>query len=149
MKAVDFQKHAEKMFPVVPHMGLSVVKLDENECLLSGDLKANSNHLGTAFGGSLYCFAALACYGVVWSALSKSNMMTQDIVIAEGKIQYKNPVSDNFEVKSVASSEMKNFISILKNKKKARLGLTAEVRCKGDLCATFEGFYVAFLKEKT
>jgi thioesterase domain-containing protein len=147
MNALDFQKHAESMFPVVPHMGLKVAKLNPSECVLTGLLAANKNHLGTAFGGSLYCFAALSCYGVVWSALAQHNMMTQDIVISEGNIKYHEPVKENFEVQCKVDDEMDLFLETLKNKKKARLKLKAEIRTPGKLCAVFEGTYVAFLRK--
>lgn len=146
MKALEFQKHAEKMFPVVPHMGLKVVNLSDTECLLAGSLAANKNHIGTAFGGSLYCFAALSCYGAVWALLGKNQMMTQDIVISEGNIKYLKSVNNDFEVRCQISSEATPFLSVLKSKNKARINLKAEVLCNKEICAEFNGSYVAFLK---
>jgi thioesterase domain-containing protein len=135
MNASQFQKHAEKMFPVVPHMGLSVGKLNEQECVLFGKLAANKNHLGTAFGGSLYCFAALSCYGVLWAALSKINLQ-REIVISEGNIRYTKPVKSDFEVRCVlAPQDMLNF--------KSRVALSAQIMSQGEICAHFTGTYVA------
>ncbi len=145
MNSTEFQNHAEKMFPLVSHMGLKVKTLSEKSCILTGSIAENKNHIGTVFGGSLYCFSALSCYGLVWAALSASRMMTGNIVISEGQIKYLSPVKGDFEVSCLAPSEnlIKEFVQILFKKGKARLPLTAEVIWNSKKCAVFQGTYVA------
>ncbi len=145
MNSTEFQKHAEKMFPLVPHMGLKVKTLSEKNCILAGSIAENKNHIGTVFGGSLYCFSALSSYGLVWAALSARRMMTGNIVISEGQIQYLSPVKGDFKVSCLAPPEnqMKAFFETLFKKGKARLPLTAEVIWNNKRCAVFQGIYVA------
>lgn len=146
MTADEFQKHAAKMFPIVPHLGLSVKKLSDQESILFGKLSANRNHLGTAFGGSLYCFAALSCYGLVWAAMAREKIANDKLVISEGNIEYLSPVTDDFEVRCVATPQLKKFINSLSSKNKARVALSAQVMSRGNICAQFTGTYVALLK---
>jgi thioesterase domain-containing protein len=145
MNAGEFQSHAEKMFPVVPHMGLKVLEFSAHQCILSGSWQQNKNHIGTVFGGSLYCFTALACYGLIWSLLSEYQAMTQNIVISDGHINYDFPVGGDFEVhcQAPAQDDVENFIYGLTKKKKARLLLVAEVHWQGKVCAHFKGTYIA------
>lgn len=145
MTALEFQSHAEKMFPLVPHMGLKVQTFLPQTCVLTGTWSENKNHIGTVFGGSLYSFTALSSYGLIWAALTARGMMTQDIVISEGHIRYLSPVGGDFDVSCQAdtSDQMEEFFQTLQKKGKARLPLTAEVIWNQKVCAVFQGTYVA------
>lgn len=145
MTSDEFQKHAEKMFPLVPHMGLRVKTFLPQDCVLTGTWAQNKNHIGTVFGGSLYCFAALSSYGLIWAALTGRGMMTGNIVISEGDIKYLAPVKGDFEVRCQAptDSEVEIFFQALAKKGKARLLLTAQVMWNEKVCAVFKGTYVA------
>lgn len=142
MKSVDFQNHAEKVFPVVSHLGLRVKDLSPQVSVLSGEWAPNKNHLETVFGGSLYSFSALACYGLIWSFLDHHQVNSQDIVISEGKIQYLSPVKGDFEVTCKASPDLQKFLQALQKKSKARVTLAAEILYQQQVCARFEGQYV-------
>lgn len=144
MNSTEFQKHAEKMFPLVPHLGLQVKTFLAKECVLTGAWAQNKNHIGTVFGGSLYCFAALASYGLIWAALSERGMMTGNIVISEGGIKYLAPVKGDFEVccQAPENAMWENFFQSFIKKGKARLPLTANVMWNNKVCAVFQGTYV-------
>ena len=145
MTSFEFQQHAEKMFPLVPHMGMKVKAFLGHNCILTGTWAENKNHVGTVFGGSLYCFAALSSYGLIWAVLSERGMMTKNIVISEGHIRYLSPVKGDFEVSCLAPSllQLEEFFQALTRKGKARLPLTAEVIWNEKVCAVFQGSYVA------
>lgn len=145
MTSDEFQQHAEKMFPLVPHMGFKVKTFLGHQCVLTGTWAENKNHIGTVFGGSLYCFTALSSYGLMWAALSARGMMTGNIVISEGHIRYLSPVQGDFEARCLTPSmpEMEEFFHSLLKKGKARLPLTAEVVWNNKVCAIFQGTYVA------
>ena len=145
MTSFEFQTHAEKMFPLVPHMGLKVKTFLGQHCVLTGTWRENKNHIGTVFGGSLYCFSALSSYGLIWAALSAEGIMTENIVISEGQIRYLSPVKGDFEVscKAPTTIQMEEFFHALQKKGKARLLLTAEVIRDEKVCAVFQGTYVA------
>lgn len=51
--------------PLARHMEIRVLCSDRRSLLLSAPLAANSNHKGTAFGGSLYSVAVLAGWGLL------------------------------------------------------------------------------------
>lgn len=145
MTSAEFQKHAEKMFPLVPHMGLQVKTFLPEICILTGLQTQNKNHISTVFGGSLYCFAALASYGLIWATLIGREMMIENIVIADGAIKYLAPVKGDFEVRCPAPSSqaLEIFFQGLQKKGKARLLLTAEVTWNEKVCAVFKGTYVS------
>ena len=50
-------------------MGVRVVAHDENGFIVEAPVALNSNHLRTAFGGSINAVATLAAYGLLWLEL--------------------------------------------------------------------------------
>jgi thioesterase domain-containing protein len=108
-------------------------------------LKANYNHKGTAFGGSLYSAGALACYGLFLYGLRASQITTNDIVISEGTMKYTKPTDNDAEVIAAwpSETEKETFFKTLLTKKKARIQMQAEISVNGVVCATFSGAFVA------
>lgn len=145
MTAESFQKHCEKMFPLVSHLGLQVQSFSPTLCELSGSWAVNKNHIGTVFGGSLYCFTALSCYGLFWSLLQDRGNFSDQIVIAEGQIKYLSPVEGDFLVRSKApsSADLQLFFDTLERRGRARLLLQSEIYWQKKLCAQFSGSYIA------
>lgn len=134
--------------PVTNSMGLSVVQSTSDQVDILFGLKENKNHKGTAFGGSQYSACALACYGLFLVGIRERGFSTNNIVIAEGQIQYSKPVTENFMVSATWDSRsQEEFFEKLMRKKKSKVQLTAEVRASGQTCSKFSGFFVAILDE--
>ena len=100
---------------------------------------------GISFPAGAGC--AFACYGIFLSSLRAEGIQTNDIVISNGEIKYIQPVNGDCSITAGFSDalERKNFFQTLKNKKKARLRMKAEVHVGEKLCAHFLGQFVATL----
>lgn len=130
-------------------MGLTVTVLDSEKIEIFFRLAENRNHKGTAFGGSQYTACALACYGLFLTGIREHGIFTNDIVISEGQIKYKLPVTGNFTVVVKWEKSLKDeFFARLKKKLKSRVALHACVQVQGILCAEFHGDFVAILTDK-
>jgi thioesterase domain-containing protein len=134
--------------PLSQVIGLRLLSLSADQAEWSAPLAPNNiNHMGTGFGGSLFCASALSCYSLVLRRLSDIGVVTNEIVIAGAEIRYLKPVRGDFSVRARPrdDQEWASFENMLKTKKKARATLAAELVHNGQLCGQFEGKYAVFL----
>jgi thioesterase domain-containing protein len=124
-------------------MGVEVCPVGEDGIRLRAPLAPNSNHIGTAFGGSLHGLATLACWGLVWLALEA--VPDSRIVIQESHMNYLRPVNTDLEAfcPFPATAEMNRFVERMRRRGRARLSLQAAIRNAGRETATFRGRFVA------
>ncbi len=110
--------------------------------MLSAPLKANHNHKGTAFGGSLYNTCVVAAYALVYSKNSAAEL---DLVIRDANIHYIGPVDKDFQViAKIDKDEWAQMMGGLNRKDRARIAVTAHVFNRGEnkvLCE-FAGDFV-------
>lgn len=125
-------------------MGLQVLSLSCDQAVVSVPLAPNINHVSTAFGGSLYAAAALACYALFQAISREAGGLSDNLVIQEGKIRYLAPVLGDFEIHATPEGpeDVRSFIAALKRHGRARMKLKSQVLCQGKPCAEFEGVYV-------
>lgn len=141
---MDLDQLIYQDIPLTNAMGLRVLDASEHGTKLHLPLEPNSNHKGTAFGGSIYSAAVLACWILVSETLKASGLTDQYIVIQDSTMEYLHPVELDF----VASSQWKNsshsqkFIASLKRKGLGRAELSAQVTCSGKICAQLNGRFV-------
>jgi thioesterase domain-containing protein len=136
-----------KEIPLSQEMGVEILSLDPMQLELRLPLEPNKNHKNTLFGGSLYSACALACYGLFLTALRAENINTNNIVIGEGEIQYKAPVTKDTLVTASWPSPLEkvDFFTQLSKKGKARINMKALIEEDGVTACTFTGRFVAFL----
>ena len=60
MNSTEFQNHAEKMFPLVSHMGLKVKTLSEKSCILTGSIAENKKGTPIFVAGVWWAFGCHA-----------------------------------------------------------------------------------------
>lgn len=124
---------------------IKIERLAEDLCELSAPLKANHNHKGTAFGGSLYNACVVAAYALVYSKNAKAEL---DLVIRDANIHYIGPVDTDFTViAKIDKDEWAQMLKGLNRKDRARIAVTAQVFNQGDnkVQCEFTGDFV-FLK---
>jgi thioesterase domain-containing protein len=137
---------AEKFFheqiPITRAMGLRVVANDESGFTIEAPVALNSNHLRTAFGGSINAVATLAAYGYLWLEL---NDATLHVVVAESSIRFLRPVRETIRAICLrpAAEELAAFGTQFAAKQKARIALRVNVIEAGETAAEFEGIFVA------
>jgi thioesterase domain-containing protein len=142
----DALRRAEEFFhrqiPITRAMGLRVVASGDNGFAVEAPVALNSNHLRTAFGGSINAVATLAAYGFLWLEL---NDASAHVVVAESSIRFLRPVRET--IRAVCSrptpDELAAFRDAFVAKGKARIDLRVNVVEAGLTAAEFEGAFVA------
>jgi thioesterase domain-containing protein len=136
------EKFLHEQIPITRAMGVRVVANDENRFVIEAPVALNSNHLRTAFGGSINAVATLAAYGFLWLELNEA---AAHVVVAESSIRFLRPVRETIRAicPRPAAEELAAFRSQFTAKGKARIALRVKVIEAGDTAAEFEGSFVA------
>ncbi len=142
MTAFDAEQYFHEKIPLTRAMGLRVVAHDENQFVVEAPVALNSNHLGTAFGGSINAVATLAGYGLLWLELREK---AAHVVVAESSIRFLRPVRETIRAicRRPAPEEWTAFQRHFAGKGKARLTLRVTVVEGDQSAAEFEGIFVA------
>lgn len=123
-------------------MGLHVVGNDENGFAVEAPVALNSNHLRTAFGGSINAVATLAAYGFLWIEV---NDAAAHVVVAESSIRFLRPVRET--IRAVCSRPAAGALGAFRDefaaKGKAAIDLRVKVVEAGIAAAEFQGRFVA------
>ena len=91
LSAIGLEKYLHEKIPLTRTMAMHVARCDSERLVLEAPLDANSNHLGTAFGGSLHALPMLACYSVLWRVL-KEGGVDGHVVVKRSSANYREPV---------------------------------------------------------
>ncbi len=146
MTTASLQELFFKEIPITRSMGLTVSFISDQKIEIVFKLAENKNHKNTAFGGSQYTACALACYGLFLVGIREHGFLTNNIVISDGRIKYKQPVTTDFKVSADWDISLKNsFFQTLTKKRKAKVTLKSQVFAGNTLCAEFDGDFVAKL----
>ena len=131
--------------PLTTAMGVRVVTLEP--LMIEAPVALNSNHLGTAFGGSINAVATLAGYALLWLALHDDPSV--HVVIAESSIRFLRPVRKT--IRAVCCRPEDSALTILKSElaanNRGRIRLHVQVEEAGASAAEFEGLFVAIRSE--
>lgn len=130
--------------PITRQMEIRVLEATSRKATLAVPLAPNLNHVQTAFGGSLYSAAALACYALFLAMRNELGEQNDHLVIQEGKMAYQAPVTSDFLVEAtVARAEDRDrFQRGVRRRNRARIELQAQIFCQNKTCAQFSGVYV-------
>src|SRR5881392_3197190 len=113
------EKFLHEQIPITRAMGLRVVANDEGGFTVEAPVALNSNHLRTAFGGSINAIATLAAYGFLWVELNDAAV---HVVVAESSIRFLRPVRETIRATCVrpGAESVAAFRSQFAEKGKAR-----------------------------
>lgn len=78
--------------PITQFMDLDVECYDGQTLILTAPLEPNINDKQTAFGGSLYNVAVMACWGMVYLKTQEKGIQCNQVV-TEGSVKYIAPVT--------------------------------------------------------
>ena|SRR5436309_68520 len=139
---VEAEKFLHEQIPITRAMGLRVVANDESGFTVEAPVALNSNHLRTAFGGSINAVATLAAYGFLWMEL---NDAAAHVVVGESSIRFLRPVRETIQATCLrpAADLLGTFRTQFGEKRKARINLRVHVTEAGEIAAEFEGRFVA------
>ena len=136
------EKFLHEQIPLTRAMGLRVVAHDDAGFTVEAPVALNSNHLRTAFGGSINAVATLAAYGFLWVEL---NDAAAHVVVAESSIRFLRPVRETIRATCLRpdASLLEEFRRRFTKTGKARITLRVKVTEAGEIAAEFEGRFVA------
>lgn len=114
--------------PITQFMGLEVESYDGDTLILTAPLEPNINDKQTAFGGSLYNTAVMACWGMIYLKTQERNIDC-DQVVAEGSVKYIAPVKGRIRAICHAPSEaeLNAFYENFEYKGRAKITLDAAI----------------------
>jgi thioesterase domain-containing protein len=136
------EKFLHEQIPITRAMGLRVVANNESGFAVEAPVALNSNHLRTAFGGSINAVATLAAYGFLWVELNDGAV---HVVVAESSIRFLRPVRETIRATCLRpeAKTLAGFRDQFAEKRKARITLRVHVIEGGEMAAEFEGQFVA------
>ena len=142
MTQLEAEEYFHQQIPITRAMGVRVVAHDADQFVVEAPVALNSNHLRTAFGGSINAVATLAAYGLVWIELKDRGA---HVVVAESSIRFLRPVRETIRAicRKPNPDEWAAFESQLAGKRKARITLRVSVMDGSETAAEFEGIFVA------
>ena len=120
--------YLKEHLPITEHMQVTVLSYDGQTLRLSAPLAPNINDKKTAFGGSLYNVAVLACWGMLYLKLQEHELDC-DQVIAKADISYMAPVKGSLiaECHAPTPEALDDFVECFKQRGKAKLSLSSHV----------------------
>ncbi len=128
--------------PLTQAMGITAERYSGRQLTIIAPLANNFNHLGTAFGGSLYIAAVLASWGLLFLRLREAGVKGS-IVIRTGNVEYFRPVKGDIVATSTMPDEavFAEFLETYAKKGKAKMTITAEVDGDGGPAVQFNGLF--------
>lgn len=136
--------------PITQFMGLEVESYDGEQLILTAPLEPNINDKQTAFGGSLYNAAVMACWGFVYLKTQEKGIECNQVVTG-GEVKYKAPVAGTIRAIAQApnADEFDRFFADYNEAGKAKISLNAIITTDGKadskVAVAFSGQY-AILK---
>ncbi|MDF1691811.1 MAG: YiiD C-terminal domain-containing protein [Zhongshania sp.] len=128
--------------PTAQHMELSVKHYDGKSLSVHAPLAPSINDKLTAFGGSIYCVAVMACWGMTYLRCVDYGL-DPDIVVAEASIEYLKPVTGDIIGSSIVVDEEKwqHFFKRFEERGRAKIDLQSEILVDGEVAVRFKGLY--------
>lgn len=120
-----------RLIPLSRHMGVRVAGYDGTCLCLKAPLAANINHQQSAFGGSLFCLAALGGWGLIHLKLTEMGLDC-NTVVGETQASYLKPVREEILCQVDLPDDANRFFAQLTAEGKARTQTTAIIGSRDD-----------------
>lgn len=128
--------------PLTLALGLDVEEAGAGRLRLRFPLAPNHNHKDTAFGGSLYCAAVLAAWGLLWCACREAGV-DAEAVVASSSERFLRPVHGDFTAECEAdAAELRKLLDEIREHGSGRLRLKSRILCQNDFCMAFDGAFI-------
>ena len=144
MTPIQLERYLHEHLPLTKAMQVSVVSLNSGEILVSAPLLPNINHQKGVFGGSAATLATTAAWSLVHTQLVTAGVPGQ-VVIQRNTMEFALPMTDEFMARAYLPhpETWPKFVQMLKRRGRARIAVSAELSCKGQVSGSFEGEFVA------
>lgn len=143
MPEQKLQAILNEAIPLTRAMGIRVEGYTGSSLTIVAPLADNFNHLGTAFGGSLYISTVLSCWGLLFLRLREAGVKGQ-IVIRKGTVEYLLPVTGDIVATGIMPSgtAFEEFLELYERTGSAAMELHADIFENGSAAVTFDGRFV-------
>ncbi|POZ63528.1 YiiD C-terminal domain-containing protein [Chromobacterium alticapitis] len=144
MRAQELQTYLHEHIPLSRAMEASVLTLDPDGVTLGAPLAPNINHRATVFGGSASALAILAAWSLLHTRL-RDQGLSATLVIQRNSMEYEKPIAGAFTARSALADpdDWPRFVNMLARKGRARIAVTAQLRCEGVAAGRLMGEFVA------
>jgi thioesterase domain-containing protein len=141
--APSVEGYLHEHIPLSQAMGVAVVEATPQGVTLSAPLGPNLNHRGTVFGGSAAAVAILSAWSLLYLRL-REEQANCNLVIQKSVMSYECPITGPFTASASVGDPVAwtRFLSTLRRKNRARIRVTAIVRCGGEAVGRLDGDYV-------
>jgi thioesterase domain-containing protein len=131
-----------KAIPLTQAMGIIVERYTGKELTIIAPLANNFNHLGTAFGGSLYIAAVLSSWGLLYLRLREAGVKGS-IVIRKANVEYLRPVTGDIVATGTMPPEevFRDFLDTFSRTGKSKMEIHAVVNADKGIAVKFEGSF--------
>jgi thioesterase domain-containing protein len=143
------QERIDREIGLARPMGVIVESADDAGIVLRAPLPPNTNHKGTAFGGSLYSLAVLT--GWAWlTRYIACAAIDAEAVIQESSMQYLVPVKGDLRavIATPAISDIDKFRKLLLRAGRGRIRLHVEMHQGEQLATVFNGLFAAAMRRQ-
>ena len=134
-------------FPLARHIGIEVELAADDRLVLSAPFELNTNHNGTAFGGSQFCIAVLT--GWAWATrYLAARQVAADAVIQESTIRYLAPAYGPLRaiLQPPLPEAVDKFRRMLRRAGRGRIRLNVEVHGGTTLVTQFHGVFAVSIR---
>lgn len=144
MKPDDLRDYLFDQIPLARAIGMEIKEASLERIVLTAPLGPNSNHMDTAFGGSLATILILACYSYLFNRLELEGF-TSHVLIKDGHTQYHKPIREDLTAICCAPDKelLSHFLKVFERRGKARIKLEAYIQTGAEKSCTFSGEFVA------
>ena len=140
LKLAEYLKNE---IPITIAFGFQVVDASAAQVLLHVPLSPNTNHKGTAFGGSLFSATTISAWGLVYNFVRSENI-TGDIVLKSSTMEFLKPVEADFDsiCKDPGAAAWEKLKLMHSKKSVGKIELKSQIISRAKICAEFTGIFV-------
>lgn len=149
MNRSELQAYLYQQIPLSKAMGIELIEAGVERVELTAPLGFNSNHMDTAFGGSLATALILACYAYLFNRLDEFGFHCH-VLIKESSINYLSPVREDLKAICMrpADDVFNQFLRTFERRGRARIVLSGFVETANHKACVFSGEFVAVKAER-
>lgn len=124
----EFQRFLRASIPLAAATGMQLTGYDGRKMTISAPLQHNTNHHGTAFGGSLYVVALAAAWGLV-HLLATDAGFAPATYVRHAEADYRLPVTTDLRAcaRLDASNAKQQFLQGLEQQGRGRINVLATI----------------------
>jgi thioesterase domain-containing protein len=129
--------------PLSRHLAFQLQERVGDRLVLTANLAPNKNDKGTMFAGSISTLCTLAGWTLTGQMAADLGFVT-DVLAVKNDIAFLLPIRTDASFRAVADPELlPTFNERMKRRGRARMRVQVEVVAGEDVCARFQGDYLA------